>query len=446
MAQRIAWAATHDALTGLVNRREFETRLDAALEAAREGGPCHVLCHLDLDPFKWVNDTCGPAAGDQLLKQLADTLQGQLRGHDTLARLGGHEFGLLLRDCRLEDAEHRAADLLARVRAVRFHWEGQFIACGASVGLVEVNAAAKSRTDLFAAADSACCAAREQGRDRVCAYRAHDAEQAQRHHDLHWAARLNKALEEDRLVLYFQPYLPLNGAKGGGAHIEILLRLRDEDGTLVEPAAFLPAAERFNLMPVIDRWVIAQVFSRYHDLAAQMGAPLVAAINLSGTTLNAQDILPFIQVQAQLHPVPAGGVCFEITESAAIDHLHKATQFMHEVKALGFSFALDEFGIGTRSLAYLKTLPVDYLKIDGRFVRNLVNDPIDRATTETINRVGHIMGLKTVGEYADTPAVIDELRRLGVDYAQGSGVQRPTPLPPPRNTAPQRRTATLTAV
>ena len=431
MAQRITWAATHDSLTGLVNRREFEARVETALVAARNSDRHHVLCYLDLDQFKVINDTCGHAAGDALLKRLASVLPTRLREADTLARLGGDEFGVLLEGCQLDRAQLIAADLLAAVRDYRFQWEGKAFSVGVSIGLVAIHAETGSRADIFSAADTACYSAKEQGRNRVCVFHSSDADMTMRRSDMGWVARLTRALEEDRLVLHYQSYLSLGEHSAHGKHIEILLRLTDEEGKLVQPGSFIPAAERYNIMPAIDRWVIKTVFGRYHDLAAQMGPPLTCAINLSGTTLNSEGILDFIREQAEQHQLPPGAVCFEITETAAINNMRHSTQFMRDLKALGFCFALDDFGIGTSSLAYLKTLPVDYLKIDGTFVRNIVNDPIDRAMADTINRVGHIMGLQTVGEYAESAEVVSELRALGVDFAQGYSVHKPQPLPPP---------------
>lgn len=366
-----------------------------------------------------------------MLKQLAGILQMRLRESDTLARLGGDEFGVLLEGCVLDRAQLIAADLLAAVRDHRFQREGKSFTVGVSIGLVAINKGTGSRSEVFSAADTACYAAKEQGRNRVCVFHSSDADMAQRCTDIGWAARLNHALEEDRLVLYYQPYLSLGANSAEGQHIEILLRLIDEDGKLVAPGSFLPAAERYNIMPAIDRWVVKTVFARYRELLAEMGAPLTCAINLSGTTLNSDGILEFIREQSERHQLPPGAICFEITETAAINNIRHATQFMRNLKALGFCFALDDFGVGTSSLAYLKTLPVDYLKIDGSFVRNIVTDPVDRAMADTINRVGHIMGLQTVGEYAESAEVISELRMLGVDFAQGYGVQRPQALPVP---------------
>jgi diguanylate cyclase (GGDEF)-like protein/PAS domain S-box-containing protein len=429
LAQRISWAATHDALTGLVNRREFETRVEAALLSAQNSARPHVLCYLDLDQFKIVNDTCGHAAGDLLLRQISAVLQDGLRESDTLARLGGDEFGVLLEGCTLEHAERIAADLLTAVRNHRFQSEGRAFAVGVSIGMVAIGPQTPSRADIFAAADTACYSAKEQGRNRVCVYRSTDVDMAKHRTEMRWVSRLTSALEEGRFELHYQPYMALGGNSARGQHIEVLLRLIDEDGSLVAPGSFMPAAERFNFVPAIDRWVIHEVFSRHAELTGLMGGPLMCAINLSGATLNAEGILDYIREQAARYRLPPGSVCFEVTETAAINNMRHATQFMRAVKSLGFCFALDDFGIGTSSLAYLKTLPVDYLKIDGSFIRNIATDPIDRAMADTINRVGHIMGLQTVGEYAESDAVIDELRALGVDFAQGYGVQRPRALP-----------------
>lgn len=429
MAQRITWAATHDALTGLVNRREFETRVETVITSAQAQQRQHVVCYIDLDQFKVVNDTCGHAAGDALLQQVCALLQARLSAHDTLARLGGDEFGVLLTDCTPQRAEAVAAELLETVREFRFLWDGKTFAVSASLGLVGIDADTRSRTEVFSAADNACYAAKEQGRNRICVFRSSDIDMNRRRSELDWASRLTDALAQDRFRLYYQPYRSLSEQGRGHRHIEILVRLLDEDGQLVPPGAFLPAAERYNLMPSIDRWIIRTVFARYHDLVAQMGAPLTCAINLSGTTLNSEGLLDEIRTLFERHRLPPGSICFEITETAVINNLRLVAQFMSALKTLGISFALDDFGVGTSSFAYLKTLPVDYLKIDGSFVRNIPHDPIDRAMTETINRIGHLMGLQTVGEFAESAEVIGELAAIGVDYAQGYGVQRPQPLP-----------------
>lgn len=429
MAQRLTWSATHDALTGLVNRREFESRVEAALASARNSSKHHALCYLDLDQFKIVNDTSGHAAGDGLLKQIATLLQSKLRESDTLARLGGDEFGVLLDGCPLDRAQLIAADLLAAVRDFRFKWEDKAFTIGVSIGLVAITRDSSSGVEIFSAADSACYAAKEQGRNRVHVFHRADSDIAHRRREMDWVGRINRAMDEHRLVLYYQSYLPLTTAAGAGNHLEILLRMVDEEGNLILPGSFLPAAERYNLMPAIDRWVIETVFGQYRTLVSQFeGQPLMCAINLSGTSLNDDTFLDFIREQARVHALPHGAICFEITETVAINNLRKVAQFMKEIQALGFLFALDDFGSGTSSFGYLKNLPVDYLKIDGGFVKDMMHDPLDKAMTETINRIGHIVGVKTVAEFAESDAIIDDLKAMGVDFAQGYAVGKPRPL------------------
>jgi diguanylate cyclase (GGDEF)-like protein/PAS domain S-box-containing protein len=439
LSQRLSWQAAHDALTSLVNRRGFENRVDDALLSARNSGKHHVVCFMDLDQFKVVNDTCGHAAGDELLKQIAALLLSKVRESDTLARLGGDEFGLLLDGCPLDRAQLIAADLLAAVRDYRFIWQSSVFGVGASIGLVMVTRDSVSRAEVLSAADTACYWAKEQGRNRVCVYRVGDADMADRRREMGWVARINHAMEEKRFTLYHQTYLGLSALSESRNHIEILIRMLDEEGKLILPGSFLPAAERYNLMPMLDRWVIGTVFTEYHALVARLGGkPLTCAINLSGTSLNAEGFFDFIRDQAREHGLPRHSICFEITETAAINNLRKVAAFMKEVQAIGFLFALDDFGSGTSSFGYLKNLPVDYLKIDGAFVKDLQRDPLDKAMTETINRIGHIMGVKTVAEFAENDGIIQELRSMGVDYAQGYGVSRPAPLigPVPQSDAP----------
>ena len=435
LAQRSAWEASHDVLTGLVNRREFENLIQGLVETADNGGKHHVVCYMDLDQFKVVNDSCGHTAGDELLKELVGLLQSRIRESDTLARLGGDEFGLLLEGCSLERAQTIAADLLAAIGDIRFKRDAKVFTIGVSIGLASVTGDSDC-AEILGMADTACYWAKEQGRNRISVYRNGDNDMAARRREIGWIARINSALAEDRFTLYHQAYRALNTAAGARDHLEVLLRMIDEEGNLVNPGSFLPAAERYNLVPAIDRWTVGKVFMGYRELLAQRGGkPLTCAINLSGMSLNADGFLDFVRGEAHVHALPAGAICFEITETAAINNLRKVAEFIRECKAMGFLFALDDFGCGTSSFGYLKNLPVDYLKIDGGFVKNLENDPIDKAMTETINRIGHIMGIKTVAEYAESEGIIRELRNMGVDYAQGFAVAKPMPLfapsPPP---------------
>ncbi len=427
-AQRSSWDAAHDSLTGLVNGREFEGLIAVAVASALNAGKHHVVCYMDLDQFKVVNDTTGHAGGDALLKEIAALLQSRIRESDTLARLSGDEFGLLLDGCSLERAQSIAADLLAAVRSFRFVRDGKMFAIGVSIGLATVTGE-NSSAEVLSMADTACYWAKQQGRNRVCVYVTGDSDMAARRGETGWVTRIKLALAEDRFTLYHQSYLSLSTAAGPSKHLEVLLRMIDEEGNLVQPGSFLPAAERYNLMPAIDRWVVSTVFAGYRDLVAQRGgAPLTCAINLSGTSLNAEGFLDFVRQLALKHALPPHSICFEITETVAIHNLRKAAEFIQECKSMGFLFALDDFGAGTSSFGYLKNLPVDYLKIDGGFVKNLEHDAIDMAMTDTINRIGHIMGIKTVAEYAENDAIIKEVKRIGVDYAQGYGISKPAPL------------------
>jgi diguanylate cyclase (GGDEF)-like protein/PAS domain S-box-containing protein len=426
MAQQLEYHATHDSLTDLINRREFETRLQHALRVAREEQKQHVCLYMDLDQFKIVNDTCGHIAGDELLRQIALILQHQLRGSDTLARLGGDEFGVLLEGCSLEEGERIAETLRTTVKEFRFVWEDKAFEIGASIGIVLLTDKIQDVGNVLSKADVACYAAKDLGRNRVHAYQEADVELSRRQGEMQWVSQITRALEEHRLVLYYQDIVALQESSAHERQIEILLRMLDENADIVPPNAFLPAAERYNLMPAIDRWVINNTFAWYKTNAA--GKSMKCVINISGTSLSDAKFLDYIRAQFDHHEVPPSVICFEITETAAIANLTTASRFMHELKALGCSFSLDDFGSGLSSFAYLKSLPVDYLKIDGRFVRDMLTDPVDCTMVSAINEVGQSMGLRTIAEYAESEAIVQELRRLAVDYAQGYGVSKPRPL------------------
>ena len=423
---KLSYQASHDSLTGLINRGEFERRLSLALKSAAQIGRHHAVMYLDLDQFKVVNDTCGHAAGDQLMRQVTAVLQRRLREGDTLARLGGDEFGVLLENCAPDNALRIADGLRQTVMDCHFAWEARSFNIGVSIGLVNVADGMFTLTDVLSAADSACYMAKEKGRNRVQVYHAGDTELSMRQGEMEWIGRLQKALEEDRFVLYSQDIAVLDPARKIEDHCEILIRMLDEKGELVPPMAFIPAAERYNLMPSIDRWVIRNAFAIIaRQRAEKEGAPGIFAINLSGASIGDERFLDYVREQFTHFAVPPKSICFEITETAAIARLDKATDFINQLKSLGCLFSLDDFGAGMSSFAYLKHLPVDFLKIDGGFVKDMADDPIDRAMVEAINSVGHVMGKKTIAEFVDGERVIRLLREMGVDYAQGYGVAKP---------------------
>ncbi len=426
--ETIQHLAFHDALTGLANRHQFEDRVRRALATARSGAR-HALLYLDLDQFKIINDTCGHTAGDGLLRQLAVVLRGPIREIDMLARLGGDEFGVLLYGCSLDHAQQVADRMLEIVKNFRYVWQHKSFAIGASIGLVMLDDASLTLSDVLRMADMACYAAKDKGRNRVHVFRADDAELRQRHGEMEWVARLNHALQGGEFVLHQQPIVALGN--GSSRHSEFLLRLRSDDGALIEPGAFIPAAERYSLMPSLDRWVVRSAFEH---LAGQNGRAAAAEaffINVSGATVGDDQFASYVIEQLQRLRLPAGIIGFEITETAVIANLGRALEFIERVKTLGCRIALDDFGSGMSSFTYLKTIPADYLKIDGRFIIGMLGDPMDTAIVESINRVGHVAGLRTIAESVETLEVRRRLTEIGVDYGQGYAIQRPVPLQPP---------------
>jgi len=426
LAARLSHQASHDALTGLVNRREFESRLHRVLETSRADGSEHGLCYLDLDEFKVINDTCGHVAGDQLLKQLSGVLQTRVRKRDTLARLGGDEFGILMEHCSVDQLKRVAAAVLETVREFRFVWHGRTFALGVSVGLVPINGQVHSVEDVLRAADGACYAAKEGGRNRIHVYKVRDEELVRRNGELDWVARIERALNDDRLLLCSQPIVPIDRPRESPRACELLIRLLDEEDSLVRAKAFVGAAERYNLSERLDRWVVSTAFDWLADAAARLHAwPSTCFINLSARSIADGDFVEFAAQKLRGLGLPAQSVCFEVTETAATANVASAARFISGLKSLGFGVALDDFGSGLSSFNYLKDLPVDFLKIDGAFVKDILDDPVDLAMVRSINDIGHVMGKKTIAESVETGAVLEKLRELGVDYAQGYAVGRP---------------------
>ncbi len=429
LMEHISHQARHDPLTGLLNRRGFEARLEATIRDTTWEGGRKALCYLDLDQFKMINDSCGHVAGDQLLQNLVPVLRGVLGDRDLLARLGGDEFGVLADVADEAQAQAMAQRLLDAVKGFRFRWGQHLFEPGASIGVVMIDATTVSAEELFRQADLACYAAKDLGRGRWHLYQPDDAELARRSEELQRAAGISRALEEDRLRLHLQPIVDISGGGHGGIeHFEVLVRMLDEHGREVPPGVFIPAAERYNLMPSIDRWVVANALAL---LAALTGTDEHAdchfSVNLSGNSINDPELPGFIIAQLERHRVDPSRICFEITETAVISQLSAAIALIERLRDMGCSFALDDFGSGLSSFGYLKALPVDYLKIDGSFVRDMLNDPIDRAMVEAINRLGHIMGKKTIAEFVESEALVGALQALGVDQAQGYALGRPKP-------------------
>src|SRR5215467_2533372 len=419
--------ARHDALTGLITRREFERRLEAALARARHEAKWHALLYLDLDHFKVVNDTCGHAAGDQLLRQITGVLRTVIRNRDSVARLGGDEFAILLDDCPPQPAERIAQDLLAGIGGFSFVWSEKVFKIGVSIGLVTFRDGSTSLLGLMRASDDACYLAKKKGRSRVQVYQPADSELAARQGELDWVGRLQHALAERRFCLYGQEIIALSASGDRGRHQELLVRMIDEERHIVNPMAFIAVAERYNLMPAVDRLVISGGLAEFARVIARHGTVNNHrwAINLSGASLGDEDLLSFVLDQFESWRIPHGAVCFEITETAAIANFARAAEVMRKLKAKGCGFSLDDFGSGMSSFGYLKHLPVDHLKIDGVFIRDIAHDPVDRAMVEAINNVGHIMGITTIAECVETAETLAVLRDIGVDYAQDFGIARP---------------------
>ncbi|OKH27481.1 EAL domain-containing protein [Chroogloeocystis siderophila] len=423
--QRLSWQASHDSLTGLVNRREFEQCLVNALNSAKNKGINHVLCYLDVDQFKIINDTCGHVAGDHLLRQVSTLFQNRLRKTDILARLGGDEFGIIFYQCSLEQATRITEALRQQLNDFPFVWKEKVFSVSASIGLVAINADTPDLGSVLSAADAACYAAKNKGRNRINVYRQNDREIAQQRGEMQWVSQIPKALEENRFCLFYQEIASLIG-ENHQQHYEILLRLKDENGQIVPPMAFIPAAERYNLMHLIDRWVISTLFA--HLARSQAEENTIYAVNLSGASINDDSFVDFVQAQFAYYQIPPSSICFEITETLAIANLSQAVGFIQKLKNLGCYFALDDFGSGMSSFAYLKSLPVDYLKIDGSLVKDIVQDAIAYSMVEAISRIATVMELQTIAEFVENEAIQEKLRKLPVDYAQGYGIAKPKPL------------------
>ncbi|GMR01382.1 MAG: hypothetical protein BMS9Abin19_0761 [Gammaproteobacteria bacterium] len=427
--EQLSYQASHDALTGLVNRREFEHRVGLALEKSRTTGQEHALFFIDLDQFKVINDTCGHLAGDYLLRELVAILNPLIRQGDTLARLGGDEFGVLLENCALSKASGVADLILKRVNDFQFKWEKSSFSIGASIGVIPVTQHTSSITILMTDADAACYIAKDQGRNRIHIYSPGDEQIASHHGEMSWVTRIQEALNNDQFVLMAQTIVPLQKKNTGHSHYEILIRMVGDDNSLITPDNFLGIAERYNLSPAIDRWVVRNTFDWLHKNPGSLDALELCSINLSGNTLSDESFSDYLIKQFETYSIPSHKICFEITETAAIANLEVAQRFIHSFsKELNCKFSLDDFGSGLSSFAYLRTMPVDFLKIDGLFVRDMTLDPINLAMVKSINEIGKIMGKKTIAEFVENENILKQLKLIGIDYVQGYYISRPVAL------------------
>lgn len=426
IASQLAYQASHDPLTGLINRSEFEKRVvNCIATRANLAGSCGLL-QIDIDQLKVVNDTHGHVVGDELLRRVAEVIRRNLRNEDTLARISGDEFGALIRDCERDEILAIAESVRADVEAFRFEWQGSVAHVQCSIGVVIADEDNADVSTLLAHADVACYAAKENGRNQISLYS--NGGHARRHEEMKCVSRITHALEERRFELHFQPILALSRAAAAEPkHYEILLRMRDPQGRLVPPCDFVPAAERYNLMPKLDCWVIRKVCEQHVD-RGKAEATCTFAVNVSGRSLCDHRFLDFVQGELKRHALPAGAICFEITETAAISDLPRAVFFIKSMRQLGCKFALDDFGSGLSSFAYLKQMPVNILKIDGHFVRDMLADKVDICTVQAISQVARSVGIETVAEQVESGAVLDKLREIGVDYAQGYHIARPVPM------------------
>ncbi|MGB5210361.1 MAG: EAL domain-containing protein [Gammaproteobacteria bacterium] len=428
LTRQMSYQASHDPLTGLVNRREFERRLEEVVGGARAGSTTHVLCYLDLDRFKAVNDTCGHMAGDNMLREVAGQIREQVRDSDIVARIGGDEFGMLLTGCPLEKARQISDDVVAAIRDYRFVWRDRIFNIGVSVGLVEISHESGSLEELMSAADSACYVAKQKGRGRVHVYSARDEAVARQRGEILWLQRLQRALKEDRFELFLQPIVSVGGRVHTGPACEVLLRMRDEAGEIIAPGDFMEAAERYHLMPNVDRWVLQTAFSAIGSGALRLPDQRSCTINLSGQTLGDPQFLDFVVQCLDYSGVTPEQICFEVREAAVTSNLTHAARFIAVLHGMGCKFALDNFGSGIGSFANLKNLSMDYLKIDGAIIRGLGTDDVSHAMVSAMIKLAGTLKIRVVAEHVETDTVFSTVRDMGVDFIQGYAVGRPEAL------------------
>jgi diguanylate cyclase (GGDEF)-like protein len=427
LTNQLVYQASHDSLTGLINRAEFENRVKEALELSRQNDRQNALCYIDLDQFKLVNDTCGHSAGDELLKRLAGVLQTLIREEDLVARLGGDEFGLLLHDCDQDQALKMAERVRQALHEMHFKWEDKIFDVSGSIGLVMINRMSGSLSDLMSAADLACYAAKDSGRDMVHVYRVDDVEIAEKYRQMQWLPRIKEAIKNNEFELALQSVASLNNNNSPRIIYEFLLRWPQADGSLISPGLFIPTAERYDLMRELDGWVIENALAAAAQLKTELQGPAdqMYTINLSGQSVCDPALADFIIGMLRRFEVDPQNICFEVTETVAIANFSTAIEFINRLRGLGCRFALDDFGSGLSSFGYLKRLPLDFLKIDGLFVRDMLDDPVDLAMVRTIYDVAKVLKLQTIAEWVEDQETLDTLKSIGIDYAQGFHISRP---------------------
>ena len=429
ITRQMTYQASHDALTGLVNRREFERRLQEALDSAQAGDVMHALCYLDLDRFKAVNDTCGHTAGDNMLREVASLIRDAVRDSDTVGRIGGDEFALLLVGCPLEKARQIADDVVRSVSDFRFVWKDRIFNIGVSVGLVEIGRDSGNIEDILGSADSACYVAKKQGGIHVHVYSAREEANARHRGEIQWLQRIQAALRDDKFELYYQPIVHAQSGGVSGPAIEVFVRLVAEGGQPAAPSGeFLRAAERYRLMSLIDRWVVQAVLSALGRGGLKLPKGRSVAINIAGQTLGDAEFLEFV-VECFDHTgaIPAD-ICFEVTESSVVANLDHARRFIEVLHGMGCEFALDDFGSGLSSFTTLKTLPMDYMKIDGSFIRNLAADSVNQAMVSAMIELSRSLNFRVVAEHVEDQVSLDTVRSMGIDFVQGFAIGRPKPL------------------
>ena len=420
--------AVHDTITGLYNRYEFEKRLSFALKYSSKAAGQSIMCYVDLDQFKIVNDTSGHAAGDELLKHISLILERGVGEKDIVARLGGDEFGILFLSKPMDEVLKMANKILRAIKEYRFSYDGKIFVIGASMGMVPIQRDCCTLVDIISAADAACYQAKEKGRNCIHVASKDDKKMQERRGEMQWLAKLTQALEEEMFLLYIQPIKPLMQSSDSIKHYEVLIRLKDKEGKIISPMAFIPPAERYGMMQRIDRWVIEEVFKEYSKLHEKSAQLYSFSINLSGISLNDESLGQFIENMFERYQVPYQSICFEVTETAAVSNLHIALRFINRMRELGCKFSLDDFGSGLSSFSYLQNIPVDYLKIDGAFVCDIDINKVNKAMVKSINEISHVMGMKTICEFVENKEVEDALKEMRVDFAQGYYYAKPEPI------------------